>query len=150
MVDTFSHAYFATACTLWAIQVELLPQIIANRVAVIMVNQRQAKKLKLGLAALITPVCGTVLYVWTVGHFPEATPEQVTRNFRLEIAEKIFFLLIDLSLNLYFLYLVRYRLIAYGLTKYWKLFKFNVVFVIISTTFDALLLGLLNLPDGFM
>lgn len=115
-----------------------------------MVNQRQAKQLKWGLAALITPVCCVVLYVWTVGHFPEATPEQVARNFRLEIAEKIFFLLIDLSLNLYFLYLVRYRLIAYGLTKYWKLFKFNVIMVFISTTLDALLLGFINLPNPFV
>lgn len=115
-----------------------------------MINQRRAKQLKWGLAALITPVCCVVLYVWTVGHFLEATDEQKTRNFRLEIAEKIFFLLVDLSLNLYFLYLVRYRLIAYGLTKYWKLFKFNVIMVIISTAFDGLLLGFINLPDGFM
>ena len=115
-----------------------------------MVDQRRAKQLKWGLAALITPVCCVVLYVWTVGHFPEATPEQVTRNFRLEIAEKVFFLLVDLSLNLYFLYMVRFRLIGYGLTKYWKLFKFNVIMVCISTTLDGLLLGLLNLPDAFM
>ncbi|KAK7756675.1 hypothetical protein SLS62_001116 [Diatrype stigma] len=145
-----THAYFATACTLWAIQVELLPQIIANRVAIIMIDQRRAKQLKWGLAGIITPVCGVVLYVWTVGHFPEATLEQQTRNFRLEICEKIFFLLVDLSLNLYFLYLVRFRLIAYGLTKYWKLFNYNVVMVVISTTFDALLLGFINLPNPYI
>lgn len=145
-----TDAYFGAACTLWAIQVELLPQIIANRVALIMVDQRKAKMLKWGLAALITPVCIAVLYIWTAAHVESATPEQIELNRVFELCEKAFFLVVDLSLNLYFLYLVRFRLIACGLTKYWTLFNFNVGMVIISTAFDIMLLGFLELPDPYV
>jgi hypothetical protein len=67
-----------------------------------------------------------------------------------EKCEKTFFLIIDLALNMYFLYLVRYRLIADGLNKYWRLFNFNAGMVFISTSMDVLLLGFLSLPDPYL
>lgn len=137
----------------WSIQVEFLPQIIANRVALIMTDKRKAKYLKWGLAAIITPVALTVCYIWTVAQpTPTHTPSeaQVRRNFIFEKTEKTFFLLTDLTLNLYFLYLVRHNLISNGLNKYWKLFHFNVGMVMISTLLDALLLGFLSLKNKYM
>lgn len=136
--------------TLWAFQVQLLPQIIANRVALIMTNKRKAAYLKWGLAATITPICIVVYYIWITAHLDGATPEQIRLNFLFEKAEKSFFLVIDLALNIYFLYLVRYNLIACGLSKYWRLFNFNIGMVAISTTLDAFLLGFLSLKDQFM
>ena len=79
-----------------------------------------------------------------------ATPAQVHHNIIFEKVEKIFFLIIDLGLNLYFLYLVRYRLIEDGLGKYWRLFNFNAGMVGISTTMDILLLGFLSLPNPYL
>ncbi|KAL6411839.1 hypothetical protein AUP68_04218 [Ilyonectria robusta] len=61
--------------------------------------------------------------------------------------EKGVFLVVDLGLNLYFIYLVRSRLIAYGLTKYNRLFHFNVVMVFISVTLDCVLMGATFLPS---
>lgn len=81
---------------------------------------------------------------------PSATPYQIMVNHMFEKAEKSFFLIIDLALNLYFLYLVRFRLIADGLTKYWRLFKFNVGIVVVSSSMDILLLGFLSLPDPYL
>lgn len=143
------HHADSVTVTLWAFQVQLLPQIIANRVALIMTNKRKALYLKLGLAAIITPVCIVVYYVWTNAHMEGATPSQVRLNFIFEKSEKAFFLIIDLALNCYFLYLVRYNLIACGLNKYWRLFNFNCGMVLISTTLDALLLGFLSLENQF-
>ena len=81
---------------------------------------------------------------------PGATAGQIYLNNAFEKAEKTFFLLTDLGLNLYFLYLVRFRLIALGLNKYWLLFKVNVAIVFLSTGMDALLLGMLSLPDPYL
>lgn len=77
------------------------------------------------------------------------TPKLTRLNFIWEHFEKTFFLTLDLSLNLYFLYLVRSKLIANGLTKYWTLYNFNVVIIGISTSMDALLLGLMSLPNSY-
>jgi hypothetical protein len=138
------------AVALWAIQTQLLPQIIANRVALIMTNKRRARKLKWGLVLAIGCINIAVAYIWTVAHLDGATPFQVHLNLGFEKAEKSFFLVVDLALNLYFLYLVRFRLIADGLSKYWKLFNFNAGMVVVSTSMDILLLGFLSLPDPYL
>lgn len=127
-----------------------MPQIIANRVALIMTDQRKAKHLKWGLAAAITAVCLVVLYLWPAAHVTTASDKLKNINFIFENVEKVFFLIVDLGLNLYFLYLVRFSLIEYGLNKYWRLFRFNAFMVVISTTMDILLLGFLSLPDPYV
>ncbi|KAF5257557.1 hypothetical protein FOXYS1_11911 [Fusarium oxysporum] len=129
---------------------QLLPQIIANRVALIMTNKRRARKLKWGLVLAIGCINIAVAYIWTVAHLDGATPFQVRLNLGFEKAEKSFFLVVDLALNLYFLYLVRFRLIADGLSKYWRLFNFNAGMVVVSTSMDILLLGFLSLPDPYL
>jgi hypothetical protein len=135
---------------LWAIQTQLLPQIIANRLSLIMTSKRRAAKLKWALFLSIAGINIAVCYIWTTAQMPSATPYQIHVNHMFEKAEKTFFLVIDLSLNLYFLYLVRFRLIADGLGKYWMLFNFNAGIVVISTSMDALLLGFLSLPDPYL
>jgi hypothetical protein len=87
---------------------------------------------------------------WIVAHLDDATPEQIRLNFIFEKIEKSFFLVIDLALNIYFLYLVKSRLISAGLNKYWRLFNVNIGMVVISTMLDSLLLGFLSLSNPFM
>jgi hypothetical protein len=135
---------------LWAIQTQLLPQIIANRLSLIMTSKRRARKLKWALFVTIAAINIAVCYIWTTAQVPSATPHQIHVNHLFEKAEKTFFLVVDLTLNLYFLYLVRFRLIADGLGKYWMLFNFNAGIVVISTSMDALLLGFLSLPDPYL
>lgn len=106
--------------------------------------------LKIGLFIVISAVNISTASFWNPGQMPDATPKQVQLMKDIERAEKIFFLLLDLGLSLMFLYLVRYRLIAGGLDKYWHLFYFNIGAVILSTTMDALLVGMLNLPSPYL
>ncbi|RYP72036.1 hypothetical protein DL769_004523 [Monosporascus sp. CRB-8-3] len=115
-----------------------------------MTNKRTAKKLKWSLVIAISCINIAVCYIWTTAHMPSATPYQIMLNQMFEKAEKSFFLVVDLGLNLYFLYLVRFRLIADGLSKYWRLFKFNAGIVVVSTSMDILLLGFLSLPDPYL
>ncbi|KAL4947988.1 hypothetical protein BDW69DRAFT_189682 [Aspergillus filifer] len=144
-----SLAYYITAVTLWAFQTQLLSQIIANRIALIMVSKRKSHQLRWALFIAIGAINIAVAFIWIPAHLNSATPFRIRLNVIFEHVEKSFFLLVDLGLNLYFLYLVRYRLIAEGLSKYWTLYKFNVGFVVISTIMDGFLLGLLSLPDHF-
>ncbi|KAG6029565.1 hypothetical protein E4U41_000316 [Claviceps citrina] len=141
--------YFGTV-GLWAIQTQLLSQIIANRVSLIMVNKRKAQLLKWGLFGLIGCVNIAVATIWPAAYKTDATATEKFINVVFEKVEKSFFLVVDLGLNLLFLYLVRYRLISYGLNKYWLLFKFNVGLVVLSTGMDAALLGMLSLPATYL
>lgn len=135
---------------LWAIQTQLLSQIIANRVALIMADRRRATRLKWGLFIATGCINVAVGVIWTPAQLPSATPFQTKLNHAFEYAEKGYFLILDLGLNLIFLYLVRFQLIANGLGKYWKLFHFNAGIVVLSTSMDTLLLGFLSLPDPYL
>jgi hypothetical protein len=115
-----------------------------------MVEPRKAMKLKWSLFLAVLSINIAVAVIWISAQMPGVTPFQVILNIMFEKAEKAFFLVLDLSLNLYFLYLVRYRLIQDGLSKYWALFHFNVAIVLLSTSMDCLLLGFLSLPDPYM
>lgn len=136
--------------TLWAIQTQLLSQIIANRVSLIMVSKRKAKWLKICLVCGIGCVNIAVYVIWTSAYLPDATPAQKHLNDIFEKAEKSFFLVVDLGLNLCFLYLVRFRLISGGLNKYWPLFNLNAALVCVATAMDAALLGMLSLPNPYL
>jgi len=61
--------------------------------------------------------------------------------------EKVIFLFVDAGLNLYFIYLVRVKLIANGLTKYTVLFKFNLLMVAMSLPLDV---SISNPPSSYM
>ena len=133
---------------LWAIQTQLLSQIIANRVSLIMTNRNKSRQLKLVLAVTITIVNISVFCIWVPAHMPGASQTRITLNNVWERVEKSFFLVLDLGLNLLFLYLVRSRLISGGLTKYWRLYNFNVGIAVVSTCMDILLLGFLIVAIG--
>ncbi|KAG5952181.1 hypothetical protein E4U53_001452 [Claviceps sorghi] len=141
--------YFGTV-GLWACQTQLLSQIIANRVGLIMVNKRKAQWLKWSLFILIGCVNIGVCAIWPAAYEPDATDAVKHRNDIFEKVEKTFFLVVDLGLNLIFLYLVRFRLISHGLNKYWLLFKFNCALVVLSTGMDTALLGMLSLPAPYL
>lgn len=51
--------------------------------------------------------------------------------------EKVVFLILDLGLNLTFIYLVKARLVARGLTKYHTLFKCNLGMIFFSISLDV-------------
>ncbi|KAK3360508.1 hypothetical protein B0T25DRAFT_565392 [Lasiosphaeria hispida] len=147
---TFFLAFYLGIVALWATQTQLLTQIIANRVSLIMVDRHKARTLRWGLFSAIGCVNVAVGIIWTRAHLPSATPAQKHLNLTFERAEKSFFLVIDLGLNLFFLYLVRFRLIAEGLTKYWRLYNFNATMVGVSTSMDVLLLGFLSLTNSYL
>jgi hypothetical protein len=51
--------------------------------------------------------------------------------------EKAILAVIDVGLNAYFIYLVRSSLIAFGLSKYIPLYRFNLAMIFVSVATDV-------------
>jgi hypothetical protein len=113
-----------------------------------MINKRKARIIKWGLFIVVGLVNISVFNIW-IPALMKTNHTYIALNFVWEHVEKSIFLVIDLGLNMYFLYLVRSELIAQGLTKYWMLFNFNVGIILLSTSMDILLLGLQSLPNTY-
>ncbi|KAH7137749.1 hypothetical protein EDB81DRAFT_844213 [Dactylonectria macrodidyma] len=64
--------------------------------------------------------------------------------------EKVLFLIIDACLHLYFIYLLRVKLIANGLDKYVPLFRFSLMMVAVSMSLHVILIGSMSIGNGFI
>ncbi|KAF2728660.1 hypothetical protein EJ04DRAFT_388979, partial [Polyplosphaeria fusca] len=144
-----SLGLFFLIATLWTIQTQCLLQIIANRVALIMTNKRQSRNLKLTLLGVVGLINISVYCVWIPARM-NVSHALVRMNEIWDRIEKVLYLLIDLGLNVYFLWLVRSKLISRGLTKYTPLFRFNAGIVVISIMMDALIIGMMSLPNDMI
>ncbi|POS80365.1 hypothetical protein DHEL01_v201256 [Diaporthe helianthi] len=126
-----------------------LMHIIVNRIALIMCDGRRVIRLKWGVALLLGLVNISVFIVWMPARL-QISPAWIRFNEIWDRVEKGIFALIDLALNLYFIYLVRSELVAHGLTKYVPLYKFNLVMICFSLSLDVILIGIMSLPDSFV
>jgi len=113
-----------------------------------MVDKRKARLIKWSLFIIVGLINISVSCVW-IPALLGINQTFVTLNHIGERIEKTLFLLLDAGLNVYFLYLVRSNLISKGLSKYWPLFNFNAVIVLVSVAMDILLLGMLSLPNKY-
>jgi hypothetical protein len=122
--------------SIWATMVQLLPQIIINRIGLILDNPKRLRIYKYGTATLMTMVCISVFCIWIPARMG-VSDRFVAINDVWDRCEKVIFLFVDLFLNGTFLYLVKSRLISYGLTKYTRLFWFTVGIALISISMDV-------------
>ncbi|OAR01135.1 hypothetical protein LLEC1_06340, partial [Akanthomyces lecanii] len=65
-------ALYVGTVALWALQTQMLSQVIANRVSLIMVSRKRAAWLRWALFALILGVNVGVFVVWIPAHLPGA------------------------------------------------------------------------------
>lgn len=111
-------------------------QIIINRIALLMLVPAYATRLKWAvfftlLAIIISTFC---IYV------PARLQINATYIYAFNIwirVKKSILLAVDIALNLCFIYLVRSHLIAAGLVKYQKLYRFNLGMIFISIILDV-------------
>ncbi|KAF4335015.1 glutathione s-transferase [Fusarium beomiforme] len=130
----------------WSMQIQFTLQIIINRISLLLGNKTNINRVKWGVALIATLINISGFSIWIparlqISHLYEEI------NIVWDRTEKAIFLIVDLSLNLYFIHLVRSRLIACGLTKYTELFHFNVIMVFISVSLDCILMGATFLPS---
>ncbi|KAL2262725.1 hypothetical protein VTK26DRAFT_314 [Humicola hyalothermophila] len=138
--------YFVGMLFLWAAQIQCLIQILANRVSLIMYNPTRQRWLKIGLAIAIGIVNVSVFIIWVPARL-QISDTWIRINEIWDRAEKVIFTVIDGSLNTYFMWLVKRKLVSNGLTQYNSIFRFNIVMVIISVSLDILIIGMMSLPD---
>ncbi|PTD10246.1 hypothetical protein FCULG_00008806 [Fusarium culmorum] len=134
---------------LWCIQIQTLIQIIVNRIAILMVNRQNAKWLKIWSFVIILCINISVFMIWIPARL-QINDTWADINKVWDRIEKVIFLLVDAGLNLYFIHLVRSRLIANGLTKYTRLFRYNLGMIAVSMTMDILLIAMMSLPNDIV
>ncbi|RGP67057.1 hypothetical protein FLONG3_8620 [Fusarium longipes] len=140
---------FFTLIFLWCIQIQALIQIIVNRIAILMVNRQNAKWIKIWAFIIILCVNISVFVIWIPARL-QVNDTWIKINKVWDRIEKVIFLLVDAGLNLYFIHLVRSRLIANGLTKYTSLFRYNLGMIAVSMTMDILLIAMMSLPNDIV
>jgi len=60
------------------------------------------------------------------------------------------YLIVDALLNWYFIKVVRARLVRNGLERYRPLVRFNQRLIVLSISMDALIIGMMSLPNTFV
>lgn len=96
-----------------------------------MVDKRNANKIRWGAAIALGLINISVFIVWIPARL-QISPIWIHVNEIYDRIEKVLFLIIDACLHLYFIYLLRVKLIANGLDKYFPLFRFNLMMVAVS------------------
>ncbi|KAL6405688.1 hypothetical protein AUP68_10823 [Ilyonectria robusta] len=101
-----------------------------------MVDKRDAAKIRWVTAVILGLVNISVFVIWIPARL-QISPTWVHVNEIYDRIEKGLFLIIDACLHLYFIYLLRVKLIANGLEKYVPLFRFNLIMVAVSMSLDV-------------
>ncbi|KAK1514644.1 hypothetical protein CABS01_06623 [Colletotrichum abscissum] len=142
--------FSAADILLWVFQTQLTPQIIANRLGLIMTDKKKVRIMKCVLLVIIGIMNATVICMIFLIQATYPTLGPHIQKFYAPI-DKAFGLLTDLLLNLAFIWKVHHELIANGLTKYRLLFNLNIAAIILSLSMDiALLVVVLVLPNSFI
>ncbi|KAH9883330.1 hypothetical protein F4778DRAFT_802517 [Xylariomycetidae sp. FL2044] len=111
--------------------------------------QDKSRRLKWSIFSVILVINISVFCIWVPARL-QINETYIHINEVWDRVEKGIFCVLDACLNLYFIHLVRSRLIANGLTKYTRLFKMNLVMISISICLDVILIGTMSLKSAFV
>ncbi|KAK7920459.1 hypothetical protein PG985_008481 [Apiospora marii] len=133
----------------WVFQVQCIIQIIINRISLLMRDRTVVNRMIWGCALGLGVINVSVFCIWIPARL-QISPTFVHINEIWDRMEKAIFCIMDVILNVYFVYLVRSRLISNGLSKYNRLFKFNIFMIFVSMSLDIVLIGVMSLGQGFI
>lgn len=133
----------------WVLEIQLLMQIIINRIAILCETQETIRKLQWATFVFISAINVAVFCIFIPAHRnPPVSKLYVDINRVWDRVSKVLICLVDAGLNYYFLRIVKQRLLVqYGLMKYAPLVTFNARLMVISVLLDVLLIGLMSLPN---
>ncbi|KAI1075641.1 hypothetical protein F5B20DRAFT_585012 [Whalleya microplaca] len=141
-----SYALVGVDVFFWSLEIQFLLQIIINRLGLLVVVVGRARKLKWITGLIITIINISVFCIWVPARL-QISHRYIDINDVWDRTEKGIFAVTDFCLNLYFVYLVRSRLINNGLVKYNRVYKMNLVMVSISMSLDVILIALMSLQN---
>ncbi|KAK0460919.1 uncharacterized protein EV420DRAFT_1529167 [Desarmillaria tabescens] len=134
----------------WICQVQCLMLIIVNRLCILYSEPRQRLFLKASVAGLVGCVSIATGCICEHVHFPMRLRPILSYD-RADgyIQLNHWWDLLDLSLNILFIRMVKTRLVQHGLKKYDKVMRFNEYIIVVSIGMDILLLGVTFLRNNF-
>ncbi|KAI0521244.1 hypothetical protein F5B22DRAFT_596289 [Xylaria bambusicola] len=144
-----SFQFFFSIITIWVFQLQCIMQILVNRIALVTRDQRKMNRLKWSVAGALLLLNISVYVIWIPARL-QISPTWIHINDVWDRIEKGLFAVIDLGLSSYFAYQVRAKLIANGLVKYNRLFRYNLVMIIFSLSLDIVLIVVVPLGNGFV
>ncbi|KZL85558.1 hypothetical protein CI238_04583 [Colletotrichum incanum] len=144
-----SFAFYFSILTTWALQVQFLLQIIINRCAILLTNQKRSWRLKVGVAVLITAINISVYNIWIPARL-QISDRYIEINEWWDRCEKVIYLVVDGALNIYFVRIVQKNLVTHGLTKYKRLTQFNMFIIGFSLSMDVLIIAMMSLNNTFV
>ncbi|KAL1597834.1 hypothetical protein SLS60_008321 [Paraconiothyrium brasiliense] len=146
-LDGVPTLFFILFC--WVFEIQLLMQIIINRIALIAEHRRTVWRIKWGTVIVITTINILVMVIWIPAHLdPPPSQVFVQINQVWDKISKVIILIVDAGLNWYFLRTVKQRLVQqHGLVKYAPLVKFNARLMVLSIAMDGMLIGLMFLKN---
>ncbi|KAI1367924.1 hypothetical protein F5Y08DRAFT_348259 [Xylaria arbuscula] len=144
-----SFQFFFTVIVFWVFQTQCIMQILVNRIALITRDQRKITKLRWTVAGLLFLLNISVFVIWIPARL-QVSSTFIHINDVWDRIEKALFAVIDLSLSSYFAYLVREKLISNGLTKYNRLFRYNILMIAFSLALDIVLIIVVPLGNGLV
>jgi hypothetical protein len=123
----------------YVFEVQLLMQIIINRIALIAEHRKTIWRIKWGTVAVITAINVSVFCIWIPSHtMPPVNEVFVHINSIWDKITKVLIMLVDAGLNWYFLRTVKTRLVnQHGLIKYQPLVGFNAKLMVVSILMDV-------------
>lgn len=111
-------------------------QILANRLSLIMYDPVKERRLKVGLLIAVGIINVSVFCIWVPARL-QISETFIRVNDIWDRMEKAIFAVVDMTLNTYFMWLVKSKLVASGLTQYNILFKYNLIMVCFSISLDV-------------
>lgn len=133
----------------WVIQIQVLPQIIVNRIRVVLPDRQRGRHLAIGTAVVVTLINISVFCVWIPARL-QISQRWIRINSIWDRIEKVLFLLLDAYLNWYFIKTVQSELVRNGLNKYNRLVRFNKRIIVVSLLFDVMIIAAMSIPNGFV
>ncbi|KAH7551079.1 hypothetical protein BM1_09953 [Bipolaris maydis] len=129
--------------------IQVLPQIIVNRIRVVLPDRRRGRYLAIGTAVIVTLINISVFCVWIPARL-QISQRWIRINSIWDRIEKVLFLLLDAYLNWYFIKTVQSELVRNGLSKYNRLVRFNKRIIVVSLLFDVMIIAAMSIPNGFV
>jgi hypothetical protein len=143
-----SFTLFFIIVLLWCIELHCLVQIIVNRLSLLVHCPTRVFWIKWGCFGYICLLNTTVMIIWIPAQLQYQPWHKI--NLVWDRVEKGAFLILDVSLNVYFVYLVKTKLISGGLRKYWPLFRFNVAMIFVSVSMDVLIIAIMSMSNPLL
>ncbi|KAF2014551.1 hypothetical protein BU24DRAFT_451561 [Aaosphaeria arxii CBS 175.79] len=144
-----SFYFYFFLLVLWAFQVQLLLQIIINRIRVILPNRRKGFIIMYSVALIVSCIIISVFCIWVPARLQISRRYERINNVWDRI-EKVLYLIIDAALNFYFIRVVRANLVRNGLQKYNKLVRMNEKLIVISLLMDVMIIAAMSIPNGLL